>query len=138
LRFISQGRPALGSPLRSYRLQLPFPGEEITVQVAFDTPTSEHVNITEFFPSSFSLISSVTLKKYSDDTLVATATVSVSLEETDGNYRFVIEYTDAPDVLSSLEWYEWVVIEYKLRAPSESGTYEFPATQIDYVILKGD
>ena len=110
------------------------PCEETTVKVFFDLPTAEHINITEFFPVEFSMISQVTLKKYAGDTLVATATIAVTPESVGDAYRFIILYTDAPDVLESLAWDEWVVMEYKLRAPPSSGIYEFPAAQIAYVV----
>ena len=129
------GCPGTGIAVKRLCPPTMLPGGSVTVRTIFDPPAAEHINITDAFPTGFSLISSVILKKYANDTLIATATVQVSLEEVDGIYQFTILYTDAPDILESLEWYEWVVVEYTLEAPSSPGVYEFPAAQITYVVV---
>ena len=111
------------------------PGGYISVRIIFDLPAACSINITDAFPAGFSLISSVILRKYANDTVIAVATVDVSLEEINGTYQFTILYTDALDILEGMEWYEWVVVEYSLEAPSSPGVYEFPAAQITYMVV---
>ncbi len=111
------------------------PNEEFDVVINLDPPAAQSVSIIDYIPADFTLVDgTVTVEKYKDfaKSPSSTKTLSVSLTPDGSNMKF--QLSNDP-ILQNLAEDEFLVVRYKLRAPSVSQTTEYtiPKPVITYV-----
>jgi len=114
----------------------PVAGSTINVTVRLDPPSAEKMNITDFYPNTFTWASvDILLEKFKVDTgLEETAYVNVVPVPDGSNMTFTIYYNQALDILQSLQSDEYIYLTYSLRVPDVAGEYTLPAATMSYLI----
>lgn len=127
--------PGTGFALKEIVPETSHPNQDVNVTLSVDPPTSESINLTDIFPSGFTLVGKVTLRKFSGNIVANTATIDVTLQTQGSTTQFKIACVDAPTILSSLANNEWLVMEYQLRTPPTPATYSLGIARIEYSAL---
>ncbi len=114
----------------------PVAGSTVNVTVRLDPPSAANMNITDFYPNSFTWASvDVLLEKFRVGTgLVDSAYVNVVPTPDGSNMKFTVYYNQAPSILQSLLSDEYVYLTYSLRVPDTAGEYTLPAATMSYLI----
>jgi len=108
----------------------------VNITLRIDPPKAERMNITDFYPNTFTWEGSqIMLEKYKIGMgLVATAYVSVTPTPEGSNMKFNVYYDQATSILQSLHEDEYVYVTYKLIAPNTAGEYTLPSAIMTYTI----
>ena len=114
----------------------PVIGSIINVTVRLDPPCASKMNITDFYPQSFSWTNNpVMLQKYKLGVgLVASVSVTVTPVSQNPNMKFTITWNQAPSVLEAIEADEYIYMSYRLIAPTSAGEYTLPSAEMSYFI----
>jgi hypothetical protein len=111
-------------------------GSTINVIVRLDPPSAGNVNITDFYPNTFTWTSvDVLLEKFKVGVgFEESAYVNVVPAPDGSNMKFTIYYNQAPSILQSLLSDEYIYLTYSLRVPDVAGEYTLPAASMSYLI----
>jgi hypothetical protein len=114
----------------------PVAGSTVNVTVRLDPPSAANMNITDYYPNSFTWASvDVLLEKFKVGVgFEESAYVNVVPTPEGSNMKFTIYYNQAPSILQSLLSDEYIYLTYSLRVPDVAGEYTLPAASMSYLV----